>query len=420
MLGLWTAQQVSRLERSARAHENKFEFDEAAHLYFRAAALEGPGQRRYANLMRAASCKERAQNWRQHSGLWERLAYELAKATGVDFPLEMESFRSRAKEPGQLGIFHIISYREWASPTSRLVHLAKDQEQVSLYHLQRAWAYQWAAEEAEASGRLGHAARLWRLAGMCFKQENCPLEDRWRQAARSFLHAATSTLRSVEWEPMPFVATVGWDASTIEWGDPQTRESDTGQVTARTSADDKKHTDLEWHRLAWSEYLKRIKGTERKAALEEQARELKQLQQMLISVGDRRHGVQAYRERMRTNIQFYKLSRDWARLVTMKLYYWTSKSGSSVRWPLLIALAVNAGVLPLLYWSTGVAHAGALGAHRASFVDTLILSLASLVSFSTTRAHITAQWASALQTLQALSGYFTLAFILWVAQRFSE
>ena len=90
------------------------------------------------------------------------------------------------------------------------------------------------------------------------------------------------------------------------------------------------------------------------------------------------------------------------------------------RLPLLIALAVNAGVLPLLYWSTGVAHAGALGAHRASFVDTLILSLASLVSFSTTRAHITAQWASALQTLQALSGDFILAFILWVAQRFSQ
>jgi hypothetical protein len=420
MPGLWTAQHVSRLERSARAHEKNFEFDEAAHLYFRAASLEGPGQRRYSNLMRAASCKERAQNWRQQSGLWERLAYELAKTTDVDFSREMESFRDRTKEPGQFGIFHIISYREWASPTSRLVHLVKGKEQESLHWLQRAWAYQWAAEEAEASGRLSHAARLWRLAGLCFINEACPLEDRLRQAARSFLHAATSTLRSAEWEPMPFVATLRWNAITIDWGDPETRESVNREVTASGKKPDKKRTDLEWHEHAWCEYLKHIGDADRKAALEERARELKQLQQMLISVGDRHHSVQAYQARMRTDIQLCRLSHRWMRLVIRQLYYSTTLSGSSVRRPLLIALAINAGVLPLIYWSTGVAHAGVVGAHRASFADTLILSLSSLVSFSTSRAHIVAQWASALQALQALSGYFILAFILWVAQRFSE
>ena len=187
MLDVWPRVRISKLERSARRHERRFEFDEAAHLYFRSAMLEKSGAAsRLSNLMRAASCKERAQNSRQQSGLWERLAYELAKSTGGRFTDQMESFRARHLEPGQLGIFHIISYNEWMSPASGLVHLGKGQEEAGLRWLQRAWAYQWGAEEAEASGRLTHAARLWRLAGLSFADEHCPLQDRFRKQRGHF------------------------------------------------------------------------------------------------------------------------------------------------------------------------------------------------------------------------------------------
>jgi hypothetical protein len=61
-----------------------------------------------------------------------------------------------------------------------------------------------------------------------------------------------------------------------------------------------------------------------------------------------------------------------------------------------------------------------VGTAHATFVDALILSLANVVSLWTSRAHIAAKWASALQALQAISGYVILAFVLWVALRFSE
>ena len=102
MADVWLRARLLRLERIARRHEKRFEFDEAAHQYFRSAMLEKSGVSRSSNLMRAASCKERAQNWRQQSGLWERLAYELAKQTGWKFTDRMESFRARHLEPGQM------------------------------------------------------------------------------------------------------------------------------------------------------------------------------------------------------------------------------------------------------------------------------------------------------------------------------
>lgn len=216
---------------------------------------------RFSNLMRAASCKERAQNWRQQSGLWERLAYELAKSTGWNFTDRMESFRARHLEPGQLGIFHIISYDEWMSPASGRVHLVKGQEETGLRWLQRAWAYQWGAEEAEAGGRLAHAARLWRLAGLSFADEHCPLQDRFREAARSFLHGATSTLRAGEWVPMMFVATVRWDAKSVDWGDPKTEATSEDQKPESNESRTKYRTDLEWHQYAWQEYFEGIKGS---------------------------------------------------------------------------------------------------------------------------------------------------------------
>jgi ABC-type multidrug transport system permease subunit len=172
---------------------------------------------------------------------------------------------------------------------------------------------------------------------------------------------------------------------------------------------------------AWQEYLAGINDPEsRRDALEEQARELKQLQQLLIGVGDRRHGVDLYRKRMRIEIKVDKLYHRWKQALLKQLYHWTCLSGSSAIRPLLIALTLNAGLLPLLYWSTGAAYAGTSGTAPASFVDTLILSLANVVSLSTSRAQIVAQWASALQALQALSGYVILAFVLWVALRFSD
>jgi hypothetical protein len=371
--------------------------------------------------MRAASCKERAQNWRQQSGLWERLAYELAKSTGWSFPGRMESFRARHLEPGQLGIFHIISYDEWMSPASGLIHLAKGQEEKGLRHLQRAWAYQWGAEEAEASGRLTHAARLWRLAGLSFTDDLCPLQDRFRDAARSFLHGATSTLRAGEWVPMIFVATVPWDAASIEWGDPKTEATTEDQRLGPNEAHAEYRTDLEWHQYAWQRYLEGIKGSPARAdAMDEWARELNQLQQLLIAAGNRRHGVRLYQERMRIQLRLLRIGHQWVALLFRKIYYWTTLSGSSVRRALLTAFIVNAVILPLLYWSTGAAQAGTSGHNGASFPDTLILSLANVVSLSTSSAHIVTEWASALQALQAISGYFILAFIVWVAQRFQR
>lgn len=419
MTGVWPRASMSRLERSARRHEKRFEFDEAAHLYFRAAALERSGNNRFSNLMRAASCKERAQNWRQQSGLWERLAYELAKSTGWKFPDRMESFRSRHLEPGQLGIFHIISYDEWMRPASELVHLVKGKEELGLRRLQRAWAYQWGAEEAEASGRLTHAARLWRLAGLSFADEQCPLEDRFREAARAFLHGATSTLRAGEWVPMIFVATVPWDSSSIEWGDPKTKATAEDHEPDQSGVQTECRTDLGWHHYAWENYLQAIKDPTAQAdALDEWARELNQLQQMLIAAGDRRHGARLYQQRMQANLRILKLRRQRMVFIFRELYHWTTLSGSSVRRALLTALIVNAVILPLLYWSTGAAQAGISGQHHATFVQTLILSLANVVSLSTSSAHVVTEWATALQALQAVSGYFILAFIVWVAQRF--
>lgn len=410
---------VLTLEQRARRHEKIFEFDEAAHLYFRAAWLEQSGANRFSNLMRAASCKERAQNWRQQSGLWERLAYELAKSTGWEFPDRMESFRSRHLEPGQLGIFHIISYTEWMSPSSELVHLVKGEEEIGLRRLQRAWAYQWGAEEAEASGRLTHAARLWRLAGLSFADEHCPLQDRYREAARSFLHGATSTLHAGEWVPMTFVASVPWNSTSIEWGDPKPKTSTENEVTVQDDVQTDSRTDLGWHRYAWENYLQSVKAPTAQAdALDEWARELNQLQQLLVVAGDRHHGAQLYRERMQTQLRILKLRHRWMVLLFRNLYHWTSLSGSSVWRTLLTVLIVNAAILPLLYWSTGAARAGTLGPQRASFPQALIMSLANVVSLSTSSARVVTEWASALQVLQAISGYFILAFIVWVAQRF--
>lgn len=419
MASLWPKVRMSRLEHNARRHEKRFEFDEAAHLYFRSAMLQQSGAHRFANLMRAASCKERSQNWRQQSGLWERLAYELAKSTGWKFPERMESFRARHLEPGQLGIFHIISYDEWMRPASALVQLTKGQEEIGLRRLQRAWAYQWGAEEAEASGRLTHAARLWRLAGLSFADEHCPLQDRFREAARAFLHGATSTLRAGEWVPMMFVATVPWDSTSIEWGDPKTEAVTESYKLDSNDPHSECRTDLEWHQYAWTNYLQGIRDRAAQAdALDEWARELNQLQQLIIATGDRRHGAQLYQERMLVEHKILRTRRRWIPLLYRELYHWTSLSGSSVRRALLTAFIANVVIIPLLYWSTGAAQAGISGQDRASVPDTLILSLANVVSLSTSSAHLVTEWATALQALQAVGGYFILAFIVWVAQRF--
>jgi hypothetical protein len=415
---IWLRARVSRLERIARRHEKRFEFDEAAHLYFRSAMLEKSGASRSSNLMRAASCKERAQNWRQQSGLWERLAYELAKETGWKFTDRMESFRARHLEPGQLGIFHIISYEEWTKPANTLVHLDEGEE-TEVRWLQLAWAYQWGAEEAEANGRLGHAARLWRLAGVSFADERCPVQDHYRQAARSFLHGATCTLRSGDWIGMLRVTEEPWNTKTIDWGDPRTKAATEDQEPGSNDIRDKLLTDLQWHQYAWEEHLEDIKDPGDKAkAREEQERELNQLQQLLIAAGDRSYAARCYQERMRVQLEILRIRHQWMALLFRKLDYWTSRSGSSVRLALLTTFIVNALLLPLLYWSTDAAWGGTSGQHRASFSETVIMSLANVVSFSTSSAHVVTEWASALQVVQAISGYFILAFIVWVTQRF--
>ena len=123
---------------------------------------------------------------------------------------------------------------------------------------------------------------------------------------------------------------------------------------------------------------------------------------------------------MRLQIRLLRIGYQWAPLLFRRIYYWTTLSGSSVRRALFTALIVNAVILPLLYWSTGAARAGTSGRRHTGFLDVLILSLANVVSLSTSSAHIVTEWASVLQVLQAISGYFILAFIVWVAQRFQR
>jgi hypothetical protein len=221
-----------------------------------------------------------------------------------------------------------------------------------------------------------------------------------------------------------FVATFPWDAEAIEWGDPAPEAIEEFRRVRTMSvlyAVRGSRTDVGWHQFAWDTFLACINDPPSLGdALEERARELKQIQQLLIAAGDRHHGVEIYRKRMQIDIKVARLYHKWNQYLLKQLYYWTSLSGSSAVIPLIIALIVNAGILPLLYWSTGAAHAGTSGTQHASFVDTLILSLANVVSLSTSRAYIAAQWASALQTLQAISGYVILAFVLWVALRFSD
>ena len=209
-----------------------------------------------------------------------------------------------------------------------------------------------------------------------------------------------------------------WNTKTIDWGDPKAKATTEDQKPDSNDIRDNLLTDLQWHPYAWEKYLEDIKEPGDKAkAREGQARELNQLQQLLIAAGDRSHAARCYQERMRVQLKILRIRHQWMALLFRKLDYWTSRSGSSVRLALLTALIVNAVLLPLLYWSTGAALEH-FGQHRASFSETVMMSLANVVSFSTSSAHIVTEWASALQVVQAISGYFILAFIVWMTQRF--
>jgi hypothetical protein len=431
---------ADELLKQARRYEDAFRFEDAYREYLRAAdafhaRVDGDDGASMNSepfaLMRAGQCLEMLQPWRAHTAIWERLGNLLGNSIDTSLP-----FRT-PKAEGQHNLYHIISYTEWLEG----LHGVDDLARLSWKRQQQAWAYSWAAEEAEENNRYVLAARLYRKAAVTWTL-NAPLRSEsgrlvgraalgskdpehrnllelsgpWLEGARCYYKAALCAQSSGDAESLARILEP-WVPAENEWG----RSSDEYVPV------DSGRSDLERLQECWTNYLglarsgtsATVSADRQVAGLEDYARQLTDVQRGYARRGERKRAIRVYRRRQQILDQAHIVAGHRLRFFVRKLYWWTTGSGSSMGRAFLTAGLLYLIVFPLIFcfWSKFEVSIPPTQPH---FADALVFSIGNVVSITSTRFTTPSLLVSAMQASEAITGYLVLGYIVWLALRSYE
>jgi hypothetical protein len=381
----------------ARDLEDALIFEDAYRLYLLAAdafheqpSADGPAEassEAFA-LMRAGHCLEMLQPWRTHTAIWERLGNLLGNSIDHSLP-----FRT-PKTEGQHNLYHIISYTEWLEGLQDADDLAR----LSWKRQQQAWAYSWAAEEAEANNRYVLAARLYRKAGAAWTVNAqstpergrmdglAPLGSRdpehrnllelsgpWLEGARCFYKASLCAQASGDAESLSRVIEP-WAPAENEWG----RTAD--ESITVTGA----YSDLERLSECWENYLGLSRNgvpyaasaSRQVSGLLDFARQLFDIQRGYARTGERKQAIMVYRLRQRILDKASLLAGCYIGFALRKLYWWTTGSGSSIARAFATAGIAYLLAFPIMFYTWSRLGLSNSRLHP-NFADAIVLASAT-------------------------------------------
>ena len=405
--------------RQAEVAEEAFAFQEAYGLFLQAARAADRADDVDGAIgfrVRAALALERAQDWRAHTALWEHVGDRLGERISPRFHSQ------RLSEQGQSEMFHVISFDGWR-------RLATDRDR-------QAGAYLWAARGAEQAGSHDLAGRLYLKAGIAYElcarahARRSRVAAAWRVAANCFFLAAVYAAASFHPEDRDWERVLRARKLPAAWlCEPETTGLERLSHVARL-------------RRAWHEYAA---TTGRRAAADRHlCDQLKAIQRALDTAGRRSAAIELHRIREQVLFDPPWLRRpkrvallaarrltagraretvhrpaSWIARQARRAHFVVTRSGSSVTRAIGGALLLYVVVFPLLWSAVGgglVRRDYGAGA-TVDFGQTIVFSLANLVSLSVRDYAIAGAGGATMQALEGISAYFVLGYVVWVIFR---
>jgi hypothetical protein len=317
---------------------------------------------------------------------------------------------------------------------------------------QRAWAYQWAAEEVEHQGRAGHACGLFRRAGIAFMDS--ARHDEWNtDAKRALYHSAGYCFFRAAWcnwqpgrlelpslnesrirNPLTDRFWRAWEPAEIfgkayRPADPSRAPTKAGDVERMVEA---------YLAAANPTNERRFAGTQKAHAYDSIASRLQELQSLLGRIGERGLSRDIYRRRrkaeraaMAARIRIRSRAdstseptdqspnrlRLAAQLVASGAGNVLSRNSSSVPRAFVALAVIYCVVFPVAYLGQMVPAAGFQPDGTPRIVEAELLSLLTTVSLGSDRYVLDSAIGSLLQAAQGLSAYFALGYMIWLLTR---
>lgn len=389
--------------------------------------------------MQAARALQMSETWRAQAGVWESLGNEIGQQMGAD-SLADAGLYSYPSGREFVGRFYVISDAEWARIDSPCPDGCTNKCSM---RQKQAYAFEWAADGAESSANHADAARLYRRAGWAWEKAihygkpglgegtadpaMFPSSRCLRRAVRCYAQAAFSAMLT----PRPartLITERQWCPACVL---DKTRETSCAhqEISAEKlpAAEDVPQTDVERLRRCWAEIAaiewRRARSygaaeSARDNAEEEGETQLAAIQGLLAGRGQTRAARRIYRMRRQYLRDCWRHSHPVKRRISQAVWLF-SNNGSSPQRLLGSLAALYLVVIPAAWWTAWRLGAPVPlpGRHGPLPAEALLFSLSSVANVS--NGHFTAGgWLSSLlQVVEALSAYFALGYLLYVAQR---
>lgn len=360
-------------------------------------------------LVRAGLSLERFQNWRALSALWEMTGNRLGDAAypGHTFPLP--------HDPGQSGMFHIISWTKWKDPEAGYY---RNDEPAKRKH-QQYWAYLWAAEALEAERHYRGAAKNYRKAGLAaqfssFGDRTQPDEDGYwttirveRKRGLKYRFAAECYFKAIK----NHIAAHGvlrhsYKAVDALWY---------GPTSGKTDGHEMPLSDLQrlhdcWH--AFREVRTSVGDKEGCiSAFEEEVRELQEIQHLLRTAGNDSQARYVFWQRRHIEL---KLT-PWPKCFGSWLKYLFLDASNVIRISLnsLAFVVITFIIFPYLYLSQDIIQM-TNGTDGPSISDAILQSCAATVAVSIPEIAPAYYWGHIVSVGQSFLFYFFLIYMVYV------
>jgi hypothetical protein len=384
--------------------------------------------------MRAARAAEMSELWRIESGTWEWLGNYLGEQIlaqeepGETGPEVHDRYRP-PEERKKVARYYVISDGEWSKPRSG--RKEKYTNQGDIWRHQQAWTYTWAAFRAQAHGEYADSARLFRRSGVCWEKSHH--EDRHRRAANSYFDAAINAAKTSRFETRQGIHQ-GWCPSCLrekatEANCPSKRhhnaqsDESSNPRSDDTRPEERVASDIDRILRCWMAVRG---GIDRNAedglgewdkARQDECRQLTAIQRQLARNGDREQAVMVYRVQRKQNLAHLREKKSYIKRAGENVLWRISKNGSDVRrFSLLLAVAYLV-IVPSLWWLSGAVATNEEVRPGPDLVESLIFSLSTTLTLSTGHFEPGSWVTNLIQSLQALSAFFALGYIIWMFQR---
>jgi hypothetical protein len=399
----------------AEEAEAGFRYRAAYELYLRAArAYDADGLAAAGDdaRFRGALCLQKHETWRASAAAWEYVGDRVGATLS---PISEPHPRAR----GQDEMFHVISHESWRE---LYPWYYRDPQGPEAARHRQAFAYMWGARE-EVGRHLEHGVRLYRKAALAWECSSWgtltpqgtrpagvddPTGEKWRLAANCWFLACYHAAASIDPEDREWEWVLEKKLPPLAPGAPRPDSLPLGRAS-----------DVDRLLRCWREYGLAKRNTQ--LATELACQQLRMLQDGFARSGRKDYAKEIFqlREQELLKPSGGPLLRR-ARRLARSVWFFATRTNTDLPRISLIALLLYVVVFPAIYKLGGlIAHSDAPNA-PISVADSIVFSVATLVTLSVRDLVIESPGGGWVQTLEAISAYFVLGYVIWVVLRTFE